>query len=241
MAKVLVVEDDTSYREALAGLLSQQEHTIATASSGKEALGVGLRFDTEVLIVDWMLKNEIHGFHVSSALRLVHPKLQTILITGFPSADLARKSRKEGMFRYLTKPFEMWQLEMAVKDAAEHEKPPSEFSVGVLVTDAEGVIQVANQKAREILSETEAGRDATRLSEVLAQGGLPHLEKARSKWVQVQLRTSPPRTCYVRERRGKANSDACYLLLQEWETSYQEDLRLVHLLQAVGPHAGASR
>ena len=114
MATVLIVEDEDSLRETLSRYLVHEGHDVIAAASGYEALEAGFDSNPDLLIADWMLKNHIHGLHVSEVFRALHPSLNTILITGFPSRDLLEESDRCGVSRLLEKPFDLRDLHDAV-------------------------------------------------------------------------------------------------------------------------------
>ena len=117
MATVLIVEDEDSLRETLSGYLAHEGFEVIAAASGYEALEIGFDTKPDVLIADWMLKDHIHGLHVSEVFRALHPGLNTILITGFPSQDLLEESDRCGVSRLLEKPFDLQELQDAVRFA----------------------------------------------------------------------------------------------------------------------------
>jgi DNA-binding NtrC family response regulator len=117
MANVLVVDDEEVYRTYLSGWLTRDGHEVQIASNGQEAIEIGKEFPPDVLIVDWMLKNEYYGLQVAEALCGVVPDLKTILITGFPSESLRREALNARVFRFIEKPFHMTDLAAAVRDA----------------------------------------------------------------------------------------------------------------------------
>jgi two-component system OmpR family response regulator len=105
MAKVLVVDDQDTYRRYLKLELEDEGHEVKTASSGHEAIDVGTEFKPDVLVVDWMLKDEYDGLDVTNAIRDVNPGLKTVMITGYPSAELKQKAAQSRIARFVKKPF----------------------------------------------------------------------------------------------------------------------------------------
>ncbi len=117
MAKVLIVDDEEVYRTYLSGWLAREGHEVETASNGHEAIDVGKTFAPDVVIVDWMLKDDLYGLQVAEALQAFSPDLKTILITGFPSEGLRREAMDARVYRFMEKPFHMTELSAAVRDA----------------------------------------------------------------------------------------------------------------------------
>ena len=117
MAKVLIVDDEEVYRTYLSGWLAREGHDVETASNGHEAIDVGKIFAPDVVIVDWMLKDDLYGLQVAEALQAFSPDLKTILITGFPSEGLRREAMDARVYRFMEKPFHMTELSAAVCEA----------------------------------------------------------------------------------------------------------------------------
>jgi len=117
VAKVLIVDDEEVYRTYLSGWLAREGHDVETASNGHEAIDVGKIFAPDVVIVDWMLKDDLYGLQVAEALQAFSPDLKTILITGFPSEGLRREAMDARVYRFMEKPFHMTELSAAVCEA----------------------------------------------------------------------------------------------------------------------------
>jgi len=127
MARILVVDDERSYRRYLTRHLAREGHEVRSASSGGEALEIGAERPPDLLILDWMLDDSCN-LEVAEALRGVDPELKVILITGFRS-ERARRDAPDGtIFRIIEKPFDLGDLSSAVRDAlsdrAGSEAPP---------------------------------------------------------------------------------------------------------------------
>ncbi len=69
MARVLVVDDEPSYRKYLERYLIHEGYELKTAGSSTEAMRIAADFEPHVLLVDWMLKDRLHGLDVGLALR----------------------------------------------------------------------------------------------------------------------------------------------------------------------------
>ena len=71
-----------------------------------------------MLICDWLLRNSADGFDVTDTLRALHPRLQTILVSGFPSHDLKARAESGGIFAFFEKPCDIRVLAEAVAQAS---------------------------------------------------------------------------------------------------------------------------
>ena len=181
--KILIADDEERYRDYLRTSLAEQGHQVSTVDTGRVAIDHGVRFRPHVLVTDWMLNDHIHGLRVSNVLRAANPRLQTIVITGFPSSDLQRDAKDSGIFRFIEKPFELEEMVVAVNEAgiAKHTGQLALF--GVIEVDSVGNIVNANCKAREMLGETSAGGDAQRLEELFGAKSITHLVESNERWV----------------------------------------------------------
>ena len=117
MSKILVVDDEAGYCEELTLSLAHAGHEVETAMSGRQAIDLGARYRPDVLVADWMLRNSIHGLHVSQVLRTIRPEAQTILITGFASQHLKAEAKRFRVYDFIEKPFSLDRLHTAVRDA----------------------------------------------------------------------------------------------------------------------------
>ena len=91
--RVLIVDDEPSYRDYLERYLLREGHNVRTAATGQEALEIGKEFAPQVILADWMLKDHVHGLQVAETLREHRPELQILLMTGFPASAFGSSAR----------------------------------------------------------------------------------------------------------------------------------------------------
>lgn len=104
--KVLVVDDEETYRRRLRLFLRQRGATVRTAADAHRALTLVTQFQPDVLIVDWMLMSSVDGLELSVRLSASNPDLQTIFITGYLSAELEERVSTMPNTCLLSKPFQ---------------------------------------------------------------------------------------------------------------------------------------
>jgi len=119
MGKVLVVNDEAACRESLRLLLSLESFEVIVAADGEEAVAMGKDFLPDVLVVDWVLTGRIDGLQAAEALRAINPRMQVVVMTGYPSDDLETRVKAMPGFQYLAKPFIPAEMTAAVHKAAE--------------------------------------------------------------------------------------------------------------------------
>ncbi len=116
--RVLIVDDEPSYRNYLERYLTREGYDVRSASTGQEALLIGKDFVPRVILADWMLKDDMHGLEVAETLREVTPDLQILLMTGFPSSEIRKEADRAQVFQFLQKPFGLEEVAAAIKAAA---------------------------------------------------------------------------------------------------------------------------
>ncbi len=117
MANVLIVDDEEVYQTYISDWLAREGHEVRSASNRQEAALVAKSFRPDLLIVDFLLKDECYGLQVAEAMRELAPELRIIVITGYPSESLRRDALDAHVFKVIEKPFHMVDLADAVRDA----------------------------------------------------------------------------------------------------------------------------
>ncbi|NDP37303.1 MAG: sigma-54-dependent Fis family transcriptional regulator [Rhodoferax sp.] len=118
LPKILVVDDDR-YTRTLIEQLMRQSAEVHLAESGQAARQLFAAIDFNLVLMDQRLPQD-KGLDLLRELRLQRPKLVAILITGFADVRDAVAAVREGLFDYLTKPFEdLEALEAVIGKALE--------------------------------------------------------------------------------------------------------------------------
>ena len=107
MAKILIVDDETSLAEVLGLFLSDCGHLVRTAPTAKRALRLGRMFRPDVLIADFCLLDDQDGGQVARALRAEDPSLHVILITGLLVDEVHDSVADIPNLRLLGKPLDL--------------------------------------------------------------------------------------------------------------------------------------
>ena len=113
--RILLVDDEPSYRDSLGHILAHEGHDVRTADGAKAALDLAADFAPDILIVDWMLRDEMDGVEVAQNLRSVNPGLKTIFITGYRTSRLETQVREVPFAQFLSKPFSLDDFLEAVR------------------------------------------------------------------------------------------------------------------------------
>lgn len=114
--RILIVDDEPAAREMMQEMLEREGYHAIAVGSGDEALRVaeGERFD--LLLADIAMP-QMDGLELVQRFRQISPETISILITGYASIETAQAAMRQGVFDYITKPFERQELCAAVARA----------------------------------------------------------------------------------------------------------------------------
>lgn len=117
-ARILVVDDEPEIRDVLCELLGDRYECIP-ASSAEEALTVmrGGRFS---LIISDIMMGGMSGLEMIPHVLTGSPDTVVLMISGVQTIESAIKALRAGAFDYIMKPFDLRQVDVAVKRALEH-------------------------------------------------------------------------------------------------------------------------
>lgn len=110
--RILIVDDDSAPREALA-LVFEEQYEVTLVESGAHAIDVLQKQSFAGAIIDVCMKG-LSGLDTLRALRQLNPNTQTIILTGFKSRETVLGALSLGASNCLFKPFEIGLLEATV-------------------------------------------------------------------------------------------------------------------------------
>jgi two-component system, NtrC family, response regulator PilR len=120
MSKLLIVDDEQSYRQLLTLVFEGDGHQIRTAMNGREALEMLEAEPAEVIITDVRMP-DMDGIELLRHVREFHPDTGFVLMTAFATVDTAREAFKLGADDFIQKPFDVEELKIIVKKAFERQ------------------------------------------------------------------------------------------------------------------------
>jgi CheY-like chemotaxis protein len=104
MATVLVVDDSAVDRRFVGGILSRDgRFKVEFAEDGSQALSRMREARPDVIVTDLQMPNR-NGLELVAAVRMHHPGVPIILMTGHGSEDLAVEALHRGAANYVPKP-----------------------------------------------------------------------------------------------------------------------------------------
>jgi heterodisulfide reductase subunit A len=126
MKPVLIVDDEPIVRESIRDWLKDAGYQVYVAENGEEALSLVKKYDFGAIVLDVRLPGKT-GIKVLSEVKQQKPQIRSIVITAYPSAELAEEAIKLGAVDYLIKPVNPDDLEKLIRvTLLEYEKQEKE-------------------------------------------------------------------------------------------------------------------
>jgi two-component system response regulator HydG len=117
-ARILVVDDDASARNALKSLLTTQGYTVDLAADGEAALGQLNDAPADLVVTDLDMPN-MNGMQLLQQIRERDRALPVIVVTSATDVQSAVAAMRTGAFHYLTKPVDFDELSLCIERALE--------------------------------------------------------------------------------------------------------------------------
>ena len=114
--RVLLVDDETDYREVLTRRLGKRDLIVDGVSSGEEALQYLKSIPIDVVLLDVKMPG-IDGLMVLREIKKLNSLIEVIMLTGHASLEVALEGMRSGAFDYLMKPAEIDELLYKIQDA----------------------------------------------------------------------------------------------------------------------------
>ena len=118
--RILVVDDEEAIRDILTETFTRKKYEVQAAAEGNEALKRLDEQPFDLLVSDIRLP-DINGMKILEKARKKYPDMGIILITAYGSIKSAVKAMKQGAFDYITKPFNLEELEVVVDKYFEYQ------------------------------------------------------------------------------------------------------------------------
>ena len=115
MARILVAEDEPTFRELLGDILEGAGHHVVAVADGESALAALQRGGFDLLLTDQRMPR-LSGLALLHRLRAVAPTLPTVVLTAHGTIPEAVEAVRLGAADYLTKPLPSPRALLAVVD-----------------------------------------------------------------------------------------------------------------------------
>ncbi len=114
--RILVIDDESSIRSSLQGILEDEGYAVRTAETGEEGLALLKMQNFGLVLLDIWLP-EMSGIDVLRQIRTLEDRPSVVVISGHGTVDTAVKATKLGAFDFLEKPLSLEKVVLTVKNA----------------------------------------------------------------------------------------------------------------------------
>jgi two-component system nitrogen regulation response regulator NtrX len=104
MASILIVDDEPNIRRMVGALLSAEGYEVREAANGKQAIAKAAEEEPDAVMMDLMMPGDLDGMAALAKLRVDHPELAVIMMSGRAGLSDAVHATKLGAVNFLEKP-----------------------------------------------------------------------------------------------------------------------------------------
>lgn len=115
--RLLLVDDEKPFVDALCKRLAKRQVVTTKAYSGKQGIRILKAEDFDVAVVDLKME-DLSGLEVLKVFKLMVPEMPVIVLTGHGSDKTAAECLEAGAHECLTKPCLIEELVERIRDAA---------------------------------------------------------------------------------------------------------------------------
>ena len=112
-AKILVVDDERQIQSLLEGFLTHLGYTVRLAGDGEQALQL-LQEESFTGVLTDLKMAKMSGMELLRTIKQLYPGLPVVMITGYPSVEIAVEAMKEGAADFITKPLRLDELNLVL-------------------------------------------------------------------------------------------------------------------------------
>jgi DNA-binding NtrC family response regulator len=116
MTKILLVDDEKRVLEALGRTLQMMGYQTVGVSDPSMAQDLLKKGDFDILIAD-LIMPQVDGIRLLEFTKGMNPDLPVIILTGYGTVKTAVEAMKKGAFDYITKPYNIDEIDLIVKRA----------------------------------------------------------------------------------------------------------------------------
>ncbi len=120
-AKILIAEDEAISLKHLTYALQKEGYLVTGAKDGVEAFSLVDKNTYDVVITDIKMPG-MDGLTLLAQIKERDPDMDVIIITGFGSIESAVEAMKKGASEYVTKPFNLDELNIKIKKVLEKKR-----------------------------------------------------------------------------------------------------------------------
>jgi PAS domain S-box-containing protein len=125
--RILVIDDDAYIRNACSDFLLSEGYAVSSAESGEKGIELLRKSDFELVLTDFKMPG-MDGLEVLKNVKAISPDTDVIIITAHGSIENAVAAMRQGAYDYITKDFDILELELIVKRCLEKQRLSAQVS-----------------------------------------------------------------------------------------------------------------
>jgi two-component system nitrogen regulation response regulator NtrX len=119
-ADILIVDDEADIRDLVAGILQDEGYAARTARNSDDALAAIMSQRPNLIFLDiWLQGSKLDGLQLLDAIKLEHPEIPVVMISGHGNIETAVAAIKRGAYDFIEKPFKADRLVLVADRALE--------------------------------------------------------------------------------------------------------------------------
>ena len=153
MARVLIVDDESSIRKTLREILEFEKYEVNEAADGLDCLVKLKKHKYDVIIMDIKMP-KMDGMEALERVQLLAPDTPVIMISGHANIDTAVEAVKVGAFDFISKPPDLNRLLITVRNAMDKsalvtetrvlKKKVSKVKTPVIIGESAPIMEIKN-------------------------------------------------------------------------------------------------
>ncbi|MBN2280173.1 MAG: sigma-54-dependent Fis family transcriptional regulator [Candidatus Marinimicrobia bacterium] len=128
LLSVLLIDDNESQLEVLAGFIQKLGFRVATANSGESGTCYLQNNYIDLVITDFKMPG-INGIQVLEQVKAINPDIEVMLITAFGTIEDSVEAMKKGAWDYLSKPIDLEELKIKLHKLANYKNLQKENAI----------------------------------------------------------------------------------------------------------------
>ena len=125
---ILVVDDNPQQLEIADVLLTKLGYRVDTVVSGEEALEFVQKRPVDLILLDMLMHPGMNGYTTYKEISRVNPGQKAIIVSGYSENSDVLKAKQIGVGDFISKPFSIDQLGLAIKKVLEQSDDVSELT-----------------------------------------------------------------------------------------------------------------
>lgn len=116
MAKILIVDDESSIRRTLRDILEYEKYEVFEAVDGMDCLVKLKQGNYDIIVLDIKMP-KMDGIEALERIQILAPDTPVIMISGHANIDTAVEAVKKGAFDFISKPPDLNRLLITIRNA----------------------------------------------------------------------------------------------------------------------------